>query len=411
MKFTANSRTKTVTVIESNGNIITTTDNFDELISLLRNNELEKAYQKLKDDYFSSEEKFEMISEQQIIDNISTSDVFQIKEGLIYYKNIDVPVPKEIYKRWMVANDDYKQSLEKFWMLLVLNPNTRVREEIVAFLDNTGFILSKNGMIVTLRQGYKEERDIKSIETIRKSVENPYKPLYDKIKGQKKAPKNFYVHSVDGQLTAKSNSLGSIGNLEELYNKYTGEEVTTNEVVTGTEVWYKASHHSDHEWFMDGVMHDGRMYYKVGSVTTIPIDYCDTNSRNTCSKGIHSAAWGYNGESFSFGDTNLLCLVNPYDVLSVPEDGAQKIRSTSIYIVKELEQEEYLSYKDKSLEILDDDYFNQTLNEMVEMIEQQEYSRDNDIVPEHYTLKTIQSIKNHLEDARVTIKNRVAVMC
>jgi len=346
-------------------------------------------------------------SDKKLVNSVSTEDsCFEIIDNLLYMKGIDVPVPKAIVNAWTNGSDEYKQSVENFWKLLVLNPNIRVRNELCAFLENTGFVLSKNGLIVTLRQGYKEQKTTTELV----DVANPYEDLYRMVRKQwHKNPQNFYVHTDGNTFKVSSRSLGAVGNLAELYTKYnTKEEVK----VSTSEVWYKAAHHSKHVWYLDGTQYTDNMYYQVGKTTRIPKEYCDTNSRNTCSKGIHSAAWSYNKKSFSYGDTNLLCLVNPYDVLSVPEDGAQKIRSTSIYIVKELSQEEYEGYKEKSLEVLDDEHFNNVVEEMEQMISEKLYSTERDgFVPEEYTVNQIKSVKEMLNSAKVSLEKRVVVSC
>jgi len=63
--------------------------------------------------------------------------------------------------------------------------------------------------------------------------------------------------------------------------------------------------------------HTGTFDNSVGSVCEMPRDEVDDNPNNTCSRGLHVAAYDYaNG----FGNTMVEVKVNPVDVVCVPQD-------------------------------------------------------------------------------------------
>ena len=63
----------------------------------------------------------------------------------------------------------------------------------------------------------------------------------------------------------------------------------------------------------------------VGAIVKMKREDVDSNRNNTCSRGLHVAAWTY-AQTYS-GDTLIEVLVNPEDVVSVPTDyNNQKMR-------------------------------------------------------------------------------------
>ena len=82
----------------------------------------------------------------------------------------------------------------------------------------------------------------------------------------------------------------------------------------------------------------GKMDNSVGNVVAMNRDSVDPNPNNTCSRGLHVAAWGY-ASTFCGGRT-IEVKVNPRDVVTVPPDyNQQKMRVCRFTVVSEVEQE------------------------------------------------------------------------
>jgi len=81
--------------------------------------------------------------------------------------------------------------------------------------------------------------------------------------------------------------------------------------------------------------HTGHTYLnKPGATVSMPRDKVDPNRQNTCSYGLHVAAWEY-AHNFT-GSRLLLIKVNPRDVVAVPPDyNAQKMRVCSYLVLGE----------------------------------------------------------------------------
>lgn len=75
---------------------------------------------------------------------------------------------------------------------------------------------------------------------------------------------------------------------------------------------------------VDGVVYNGRIPNRVGSVVTMPRNEVHDDPRVGCHTGLHVGSHGY---ASSFGARLLTCVVDPADVVSVPTDcGAAKMR-------------------------------------------------------------------------------------
>ena len=76
--------------------------------------------------------------------------------------------------------------------------------------------------------------------------------------------------------------------------------------------------------------HSGETTIRIGHVTSIPIDECDLNNDNECSRGLHIGGTSWLKYNY-YGDTGLVCLVNPMDVVAVPWASAEygKIRTVA----------------------------------------------------------------------------------
>jgi hypothetical protein len=76
--------------------------------------------------------------------------------------------------------------------------------------------------------------------------------------------------------------------------------------------------------------HSGKTTIRIGHVTSIPIEECDTNNDAECSRGLHLGGTSWLRYNY-YGDTGLVCLCNPIDVVSVPWANAEygKIRTTA----------------------------------------------------------------------------------
>lgn len=80
-------------------------------------------------------------------------------------------------------------------------------------------------------------------------------------------------------------------------------------------------------------MHTGKYDYSPGKVVTMPRDKVVEDCRIACAAGLHVGTWGYSGNH----ETMVLCVIDPYDVVSVPDDYShQKIRACKVTSVRRI---------------------------------------------------------------------------
>lgn len=83
--------------------------------------------------------------------------------------------------------------------------------------------------------------------------------------------------------------------------------------------------------------HSGTKSYTIGAVVTEDRNTCDTNRHNTCSRGLHFAAYGY-AKNFGRSSGHMMVIeVNPADVVAIPSDyNNEKGRAWKVTVVAEL---------------------------------------------------------------------------
>lgn len=97
--------------------------------------------------------------------------------------------------------------------------------------------------------------------------------------------------------------------------------------------------------------YSGTTIIRIGHVTSIPIDQCDLNNDRECSRGLHIGGTSWLRYNY-FGDTGLVCLVNPMDVVAVPWASAEygKLRTCAYLPISTAEYDDngyIIPYTDK----------------------------------------------------------------
>lgn len=233
------------------------------------------------------------------------SQYIEFRNNRAYLPEIsDLTLPLEFVEKFIAAekagDEILIQTYLNFWTLVSMNPNSEVRNNLFWFINKWGIKLTKSGLLITYRNAvYKHEGKFTKQEVERITKD------YLKVKSWKKSPKNYcykdgalveYGNKPDGTIFGKS--------LAELYTEATQEENTTV--------------------FTD--QHSHSTTIKLGHPVSIPREDCDANQHHTCSQGLHQASAQWLENNY-YGDTGLVCLVNPANIVAVPpEDSYGKMR-------------------------------------------------------------------------------------
>lgn len=153
--------------------------------------------------------------------------------------------------------------------------------------------------------------------------------------------------------------------------------------------------------------HSGETTIRIGHVTSIPIDECDLNNDHECSRGLHIGGTSWLRYNY-YGDTGLVCLVNPMDVVAVPWASAEygKIRTVAYLPIGVAQYDErgyIIPYTDQ--DGFDSKYVKQILYDGVMNPEDNpEYSVQIDVKTTGQTYKSVSD--KLLEVARKFIKEQ-----
>lgn len=339
-----------LTIILEDGSILSKPNSNQQDFQNARNAQTEEELLKIGSSVEGIEEKKEKEKEFQKnvavakgVEVLEKSGDFILKDGSVYMKEVESrslpPLLVEQFAKIIGehANSQEKlppvtesleyQSLKKFWLKCCLNPNAQSAEDLYTFLSNHHFKIDKHGNFYAYRRVVsKGGSNQKLIEFVSNT--------YTKVKAVwKKKPSDYRVIEKDGILNFEKdldNISGLVinhGNLQELYLN----------LPTMQEKSYTSAH-------------TGREDYRIGELVSMPRQYGDDNNTISCSKGFHAAskAYDYSG----FGDTPILVIINPMDVLAVPLNEVGKLRTSRWFFAATLDEEEEY--------ILDDDQFDVT---------------------------------------------------
>jgi hypothetical protein len=284
------------------------------------------------------------------------------------------------------------QSLKKFWLKCCLNPNAQSAEDLYTFLTHHQFKIDKHGNFYAYRNV------VSGTESKNKELVDFVSNTYNKVKAVwKKKPINFGVFSRLGeyklieygkQVPKDDNPYWEqVGSLEELYKNLS----------TMQEKNYTDAHTNSFD-------------YKVGTVISMPRFDGDDNNGVSCSKGFHAASKKY--DYSGFGDTSILVIINPMDVLAVPLGEVGKLRTCRWFFASVLSKEERHILDDNDFDVTDlgDQFEEECQKDMQNYVQNsfaEEVKRHTFQLPK-ITNREISGIVNSLEAMKESISKRVS---
>lgn len=324
-----------LTVVLPNGDILTklgaTKEDFyavREAVSSAQIVETMSSPESIQERKIAEQERAKNEALYKGIEFLRSSSDFEINGNFIYIKGIKRSIPQLLVERFAellgAGDKENYDALKKFWLKCCLNPNAQSAEDLYGFLAHHQFKIDKHGNFYAYRRVVsKDSANRKLVEFIANA--------YTKVKAVwKKRPADYRV--MDRPETGyafehvSSEVNGTfIGNLERLYLDLPNMQ--------------DKSYTSAHTGLED---------YRVGEMISMPRQDGDAYNGASCSKGFHAAskAYDYSG----FGDTPILMIINPMDVLAVPRGEWGKLRTCRWFFATTLpEGEKY---------ILDDEDFN-----------------------------------------------------
>lgn len=274
-----------------------------------------------------------------------------MKDGSFYLKGFEnVFMPDELVKKFIKCkeNDEDHNSLINFWKLCLLNPDPAARKGLFKFVQKQNLIVTPKGYVVCYRRLIK----LKEVDN-----QNLISHVFNeavRLKKQKTSLSKYSIVLENGIPVTLSHTtkkfenfngeiLGTVAELSELYK---------NRSISGT--------------YTDA--HSKTMKIQLGSAVKIPRSECDSNPHQTCSRGLHVGTPSFLSNG-GFGSINVIVLVNPAHVVSVPYTDAHKMRVCEYFPCYEIENLEIIKeLNDSSITTYEDDYCDYEIDQVEKII-------------------------------------------
>jgi len=277
--------------------------------------------------------------------------------GEVYLAGFNTPVPLtlvEVVKEYH-ENGYPLDAIINFWKLLMINPDKRVRESLFNFITTHDFVLTDKGYMVVYKAVYRKgEMDAEAV-SFAEFISNQ---VLHVRKNWKCSPNKYVVYknleTQTWEITKKETANGwseteknveILGNLGELFNSiYNTVDETESEVPVYTD------------------MHSKSMTIKLGEPVYMERKECDSDPAVDCSYGLHVGATKY-VERFGNGTSVVLvCLVNPANVVAVPNYDHSKMRVSEYFPFA------IATYTDGKIDIVEQAYFEDDYQEYEESV-------------------------------------------
>jgi hypothetical protein len=264
--------------------------------------------------------------------------------GEVYLAGFNTPVPMtlvEIIKEYH-ENNYPLEAIINFWKLLMINPDKRVRTSLFDFITTHDFVLTDKGyMVVYKAVYYKDEK--KADKSFQEFVSNQY--LHVK-KDWGCSPNKYVVYQYPNEKKygiTKSDTAEKwddkdveiLGKLGDLFNSIFN--ASDNVGIENTPVYTD--------------MHTRSMSIELGKPVRMIRTECDSDPAIDCSYGLHVGATKYVEKFAGSASVVLACLVNPANVVAVPQYDHSKMRVAEYFPFA------FATYENGKIDIIEQAYF------------------------------------------------------
>jgi len=278
--------------------------------------------------------------------------------GKVYLAGFNTPVPKTLINIF----EEYHEKgypltmLENFWQLLMLNEDKRNRERAFDFITQHDFVVTNKGYMVTYKAVYVKENgnDVDKQKRILEYVADKYDTIKHKWK---KSPKKYFVYEDNGEYHITHNPKmwddKIIGSLHDLYkNGLNGIKFDDKEPETVYTDMYSKS-----------------MTIKLGEPVRMERGSCDADPSKDCSYGLHVGATKYVENFATNNSVILVCLVNPANIVAVPNYDHSKMRVSEYFPIGVAERDSRGNIQIIDQPFYEDDYVSYEQEELVKLLE------------------------------------------
>lgn len=403
-----------ITIVLPDGNIITkpsaTKEDFDNITNAETRDDIMKLVttpELLEQRRKQEIEAEELANLQKGLLTLQKLNDFLVIDNSLYIRGTNRSIPKLVAEAFLKAvgtvsklpgdietnlsNDVTYTSLKKFWLKCCLNPSAQSAEDLYTFLSNHQFKIDRHGNFYAYRRVVSVHKNFPKNDLV-DFISN----TYNKIKAVwKKKPSKFNVFTRLGEykligednVPSEDNPFWEkVGNLEELYKAL--PDMTENR-------------------YTDQYTH--KFDYRVGKSVSMPRHMGDDDNTVSCSKGFHAASKKY--DYSGFGNTPILMIINPIDVLAVPLNEVGKLRVCRWFFAMTLPDNEKYILDDSDFDVTDlgDAFEEECMTDLTQYVQvsfAEEVQRHTFEIPQISAIE-INNVVDILSEMREAISKRV----
>jgi len=287
-----------------------------------------------------------------------------VSDGNIFLEGVPVPIPKELVRKIndLVEFPDRVQAFKYFWMLCMANPDPVARYGYYKYVETFGIPITKHGYVIMYKQ----------VEKVIKK--HPFDSLHDDVKGVfvdelfNRLPALTGVSAID-IFQVESEDIKGVDDFciyDDGFGSYlvgkTGEIVKSDslELIYSLKAFIK--HNEKYNSLPDYVpFHKGGVFgndIRLGVPVTMPRAEIDSNPERDCSTGLHVGSYSYVKKFYNTEGTVLACLVNPMNVVAIPQYDHSKIRVSEYYPYAEIKKDELGNWSEIESPFTENEYLN-----------------------------------------------------
>jgi hypothetical protein len=250
-----------------------------------------------------------LLNEKKRISYITGFDLDE-NTGELFLNGFNTPIPNDLID---VINEYHKngypmKSIINFWKLLMLNPDIRIRESLFKFIRTHDFVLTDNGYLLVYKAVTKKNINPELNSFIGESM--------IKVKGWKKNPNNYIIYQTEDEYYITKKETIDNWNLEE-----------KNIIIIGN--LFDCFNDAINPTYTD--KRTESMKIEIGKPVKMDRINCDSDPSVDCSFGLHVGATRYVENFAKSNDEVLICLVNPMNIVAIPNYDHSKMRVSEYF--------------------------------------------------------------------------------
>ncbi len=246
-----------------------------------------------------------------------TGEITEGNHGEIYFKDTPIPIPASLSDQLFdyLDNGWPIEALRKFWYRAMLNTSDHARDGFFTFCKKYGVTITDNGYAllykaVTTKIVIPRELDLASLVGER----------YLSLIRQGEDPSQFIVTECERDSDQDASSI--------YYDIIAaGEKIIGTPLGTLADLFHEIpilAQNKPTTTYTD--KHTKTMDIRLGVPCVKTRSECDPDISVSCSYGLHVGSFNYVSRFASYNDTVLACLVDPANVVALPESDDSKIR-------------------------------------------------------------------------------------